>query len=120
MQQGWTQPINLLAANVSIVNIQRCNASESYRGVIAPGLICAGNYTYGGVDSCQGDSGGPLVCNGYLTGVTSWGDGCAQAKRPGLYSDIYYYRDWILKNSGTQVNCLSLILIFFIALIKFI
>lgn len=73
-------------------------------------MICAGNYTYGSVDSCQGDSGGPLVCNGKLTGVISWGFECGLPKLPGVYTDVYYYSDWIKENRSNR-KTLSLILI---------
>ncbi|PVD20786.1 hypothetical protein C0Q70_18947 [Pomacea canaliculata] len=62
--------------------------------------LCAGDPVNGGKDSCQGDSGGPLTCQtasgSYVqVGVVSYGNGCATAQYPGIYTSVSAYYDWI-------------------------
>ncbi|CAF1084003.1 unnamed protein product, partial [Didymodactylos carnosus] len=90
--------------------------------------FCAGNLT-GGKDTCQGDSGGPLLLftnnQWQLVGITSYGVGCGNVDRPGIYTRVAYYLDWI-KLNGCQSSidisakkyfyCLVLFIMLFIRL----
>uniref|UniRef100_A0A8C5RB16 Transmembrane serine protease 13 n=1 Tax=Leptobrachium leishanense TaxID=445787 RepID=A0A8C5RB16_9ANUR len=88
----------LMEAEVEVISTQVCNNVDAYNGVITDRMMCAGDMR-GGTDSCQGDSGGPLVCeqNGRwsVAGVTSWGTGCGQAKKPGVYARVTMFLSWI-------------------------
>lgn len=43
----------------------------------------------------QGDSGGGMICDGVLTGIVSFGHGCARPNFPGIYTDISFYNTFI-------------------------
>ncbi|KAL7297653.1 hypothetical protein TKK_0009320 [Trichogramma kaykai] len=99
---GWGQtratwkPNQLQAVHVPMIGKESC--SELYRERVGPlpsGEICALVYGRGGRDACHGDSGGPLAIGGRLAGVVSWGDGCGLPYRPGVYTEVAFYRDWI-------------------------
>ncbi|KAG8518590.1 Transmembrane protease serine 3 [Galemys pyrenaicus] len=85
-------------AAVPLLSNKLCNHRDVYGGIISPSMLCAG-YLQGGVDSCQGDSGGPLVCQERrvwkLVGATSFGIGCAEVNKPGVYTRITSFLDWI-------------------------
>ncbi|XP_058142689.1 tryptase alpha/beta-1-like [Dasypus novemcinctus] len=96
-------PYPLRQVKVPVVDNGDCDAqyhSDTSTGdsvrIVRDDMMCAGR---AGRDSCQGDSGGPLACkvNGtwLQAGVVSWGEGSAQDKRPGVYTRVTHYLDWI-------------------------
>ncbi|XP_059962587.1 hepatocyte growth factor activator isoform X1 [Mesoplodon densirostris] len=88
----------LREALVPLVADRKCSSPEVYGADISPNMLCAGYFDCRS-DACQGDSGGPLACekNGvaYLYGLISWGDGCGQLNKPGVYTRVASYVDWI-------------------------
>ncbi|KAM9294882.1 transmembrane protease serine 11E-like [Morus bassanus] len=95
---------HLRQAEVKLISTTTCNSRQVYGGAIKPGMLCAG-YLEGHVDACQGDSGGPLVhANSrgiwYLVGIVSWGDECGKPNKPGVYTRVTYYRNWINSKTG--------------------
>ncbi|XP_039890366.1 hyaluronan-binding protein 2 [Simochromis diagramma] len=93
---------HLLEANVLLINQEKCSDHSVYGNMLDNSMFCAG-YLEGGVDSCQGDSGGPLTCMqnnaNVVYGVVSWGDQCGKKNRPGVYTRVTHFLDWIKANT---------------------
>ncbi|XP_047471071.1 trypsin-like isoform X2 [Penaeus chinensis] len=99
---GLSLPHILRAADVEVKSDAQCN--DTYNSIsyyVHRSNVCAGGESR---DACQGDSGGPLVCceegsmepeNCRLSGVTSWGIGCARKGLPGVYTEVAHYTAWI-------------------------
>jgi len=86
----------LLFDRVHIWPQAECKAAYSeYPGRITDKVFCANG---DGVDTCQGDSGGPLtteIGKKFQIGIVSWGKGCARPDKPGVYTRVDAYLDWI-------------------------
>ncbi|XP_048523344.1 serine proteinase stubble isoform X1 [Dendroctonus ponderosae] len=95
-------PSVLQEVSVPVINNSVCESmyrSAGYIEHIPHIFICAG-WRKGGFDSCEGDSGGPMVIQRedkrfLLSGVISWGIGCAEPNQPGVYTRISEFKDWI-------------------------
>nr|XP_031325640.1 transmembrane protease serine 11A isoform X3 [Camelus dromedarius] len=101
---GGESQNNLREARLKIISDDVCKQPHVYGNDIKSGMICAG-YLEGTYDACRGDSGGPLVGKDlkdtwYLIGIVSWGDNCGQKNKPGVYTKVTYYRNWIASKTG--------------------
>ncbi|XP_033976107.1 vitamin K-dependent protein C-like [Trematomus bernacchii] len=86
----------LRKVTLPVIGQQTCSSSTNQ--VITDNMFCAG-FLDVAMDACGGDSGGPFVQNHrgtwFLTGVVSWGEGCAAKGRFGVYSRIGNFLNWI-------------------------
>ncbi|MFF1446827.1 S1 family peptidase [Streptomyces sp. NPDC058274] len=103
-REGGAQQRYLLKATVPFVDDASCQ--DAYGSDLVPGdEICAG-FEQGGVDTCQGDSGGPMFrkdnAGAYIQiGIVSWGEGCARAGYPGVYSEVSTFAAAIAQAAST-------------------
>ncbi|TVT38151.1 serine protease [Amycolatopsis rhizosphaerae] len=86
---------HLKKATVPLVSNSLCTQAYGSQGFKASQLVCAGNWTKGGVDACSHDSGGPLLIAGRVAGTVSGGESCAQPHKPGTYARLTTFSRWI-------------------------
>lgn len=121
LSTGWglTQPgpdgrasAVLIEVDIRLITHARCAAAGAkYRAGVDGTVLCAMS---DGRDTCTGDSGGPMVlqprisvthggsthwqpAEPRLIGIVSWGEGCAQTGKPGVYTRVSSFRDWIAR-----------------------
>jgi secreted trypsin-like serine protease len=93
-------PDRMQSARVPITTDDYCAQAYESDGFDAQTMVCAG-YPEGGTDTCEGDSGGPLLAavpgGVRLAGATSFGAGCAQPGKPGVYARLAEgpIREWL-------------------------
>ena len=97
LHEGGISPETLHKVTIPTVTDEECRRAYSIDEIKDANLCCG--VPQGGKDSCQGDSGGPLYCNGYQAGIVSWGYGCGYPGKPGVYTELSYFIDWINKNA---------------------
>ncbi|XP_077785761.1 serine protease 56 isoform X2 [Podarcis muralis] len=108
----------VMEAQVPILAQDICRGALG-RQLFTSAMFCAGILS-GGVDSCQGDSGGPLTCwdplseRYVLYGITSWGDGCGERGKPGVYTRVAAFTEWVHQQmekspSSREPTCFELL-----------
>ncbi|MBX3260164.1 MAG: serine protease [Labilithrix sp.] len=104
--EGGQRSNTLQQVTVPVVAHDLCNQQMSQMGGVTANMICAG-LPQGGKDACQNDSGGPLFMmvgqSPVQVGIVSFGDGCARANAPGVYTRVASYIDWLATQSGGAV-----------------
>ncbi|CAK6951576.1 plasminogen activator%2C urokinase a [Scomber scombrus] len=96
---AWRYSQILKQAEVNLISQTDCRSkSIHHRNLLTENMFCAGSPDWS-TDACKGDSGGPLVCEAsgrmFLFGVVSWGVGCAEKNKPGVYTQVSNYNQWI-------------------------
>ncbi|XP_023311146.1 trypsin-7-like [Anoplophora glabripennis] len=89
----------LQVINVPIISQANCRIAYG-QNTITDRMFCAGVLGVGGKDACFNDAGGPLIAGGMLTGIVSWGYGCALPNYPGVYASVPNLRTWIRNVTG--------------------
>ncbi|XP_020836422.1 tryptase alpha/beta-1-like, partial [Phascolarctos cinereus] len=96
-------PFTLQKVRVPVMDAVTCdqeyhenNFIPEEERIILDDMICAGE---AGRGPCQGDSGGALVCKvqgcWFQAGIVSWGEICAAPHRPGVFTRVAAFVDWI-------------------------
>nr|AIZ96981.1 complement factor D [Oplegnathus fasciatus] len=114
---GWgslndlgSRPDKLNEVVVEVFSSNRCRRGDYFGSKFTSNMICAHkvcpdpcNKPHKKEDSCDGDSGGPLLYNGIAVGITSnGGKKCGQIKKPGIYTIISHYTEWIDNTMALQ------------------
>ncbi|KAJ8387789.1 hypothetical protein AAFF_G00150900 [Aldrovandia affinis] len=97
---GWgstnnlgSRPDKLQEVDIAVMMWRLCHRSDYYGTLLTSNMLCASGKRK---DTCDGDSGGPLLSKGVAVGITSnGGRKCGTTRKPGLYTIISHYTQWI-------------------------
>ncbi|KFO73924.1 Coagulation factor X, partial [Cuculus canorus] len=94
--EGGRLSKKLKVLEVPYVDRNTCKQSTNF--AITENMFCAG-YDTEQKDACQGDSGGPHVTRYkdtyFVTGIVSWGEGCAKKGKYGVYTKLSRFLRWV-------------------------
>ncbi|XP_064021344.1 coagulation factor VII-like isoform X2 [Pogoniulus pusillus] len=86
----------LMQVRLPIVSLETCQ--QAMERLVTDNMFCAGHTTEV-ADACKGDSGGPFTVpyhnTWFLLGIVSWGEGCAEKGKYGVYTRVANYIPWI-------------------------
>ncbi|NWV09582.1 FA10 factor, partial [Ptilonorhynchus violaceus] len=86
----------LMKVRLPIVGLERCQ--QAMDRLLTDNMFCAGHST-AAADACKGDSGGPFAVSHhntwFLLGIVSWGEGCGEHGKYGVYTRVSNYIPWI-------------------------
>ncbi|KAJ0008679.1 hypothetical protein NQD34_016094 [Periophthalmus magnuspinnatus] len=114
---GWgasdnlgSRPDKLKELTVEVVNPMLCRRGDHFGTRYTSNMICAhhvydkpGSRLKKKEDTCDGDSGGPLLYNGVVVGIVSNGGiKCGQLRKPGIYTIVSHYTEWLDGIMGPQ------------------
>ncbi|XP_052007574.1 complement factor D-like [Xyrauchen texanus] len=87
------RPDKLQEISITVLERMLCSRAAYYGWKFTSNMLCAAKKR---MDTCDGDSGGPLLYRGIAVGITSnGGKKCGTSKKPGLYTIISHYTQWI-------------------------
>lgn len=98
---GYTNQNNSMKKNtilkygqLNIIDQNECKKQyDKIQFTITDNVFCAA--AQNGKDVCYNDIGGPAIQNDKLVGIVSWGLHCGTSPRPGIYTKIGNFVDWI-------------------------
>lgn len=90
----YSSALNVI--KVPLVDSDACRRQMTHN--VTANMLCAGVVGQR-MDACEGDSGGPMVTlyrhTWFLLGLVSWGEGCGDLDKLGIYTKVSNYLDWI-------------------------
>ncbi|KAF0046323.1 hypothetical protein F2P81_002852 [Scophthalmus maximus] len=106
-RMGEGRQASTILQRLTLPYVDRLTCIESTQFRISTRMFCAGYHSMP-KDACQGDSGGPHVTRYgdtyFVTGIVSWGEGCARKGKYGIYTQVSKYIRWIHEGIEQLMN----------------